>query len=93
MSIQEANKSDIACDGTFIKLDLSYDHPKNNAGKSSREIKPSFGYVQQATKDHLKDLSCYGEVDGERLKMLMKEELLMRFSEVFNKITLRKVSH
>ena len=42
-------KSDLGTDGTFVKLDLSYDLPASGGSKAPRQINPSFGYVQQTT--------------------------------------------
>ena len=64
--------SELSAEGTFTKLDLSYDLPGGKGGKVSREIKPSFGYVQQVSKERLKELGCYGEMDRERVMMLLK---------------------
>ena len=56
-------------EGTFSVLKLSYNLP----GKGrQREIKHNFGYVQQTSVDELKQLECYGEVDRERISMLLK---------------------
>ena len=57
----------------MVKVDLSYNlHAPTSTGKTAREIKPSFGYVQQVTKDYLMDLNRYGEVDRDRVTMLIK---------------------
>ena len=60
-------------EGTLVKVDLSYNlHAPTSTGKTAREIKPSFGYVLQVAKDYLMDLNRYGDVDRERVAMLMK---------------------
>ena len=60
-------------EGTLVKVDLSYNlHAPTSTGKTAREIKPSFGFVLQVAKDYLMDLNRYGDVDRERVAMLMK---------------------
>ena len=78
-------RSDIAAEGAFVELKLSYGTHASNG----REIIPCLGYVQQTTKSQLGDINCWGEMDRERLcKLISVSQKKMRSSAPVNNVVI-----